>query len=71
MSTPTDAEELVRFAREMVALGLVTGTAGNLSVRLPDGTILVTPSGVDYATMVPDQLVGGHHDARRHLSSAR
>jgi ribulose-5-phosphate 4-epimerase/fuculose-1-phosphate aldolase len=56
-STPTDAEELVRFAREMVALGLVTGTAGNLSVRLMDGTILITPSGVDYATMVPDQLV--------------
>jgi ribulose-5-phosphate 4-epimerase/fuculose-1-phosphate aldolase len=52
-----DAEHLVRLAREMVVLGLVTGTAGNLSVRLEDGTVLVTPSGVDYATLRADQLV--------------
>jgi len=51
-------EELVKLARQMLALGLVTGTAGNLSGRLPgDEVVLVTPSGVDYETMRPEDLV--------------
>jgi L-fuculose-phosphate aldolase len=53
----SDAADLVRLAREMLARGLVTGTAGNLSVRLSDGTVLVTPSGVDYSVLRPEDLV--------------
>lgn len=51
-------EQLVRFARQMLASGLVTGTSGNLSARLPGAAwCLVTPSGVDYETMRPEDLV--------------
>ena len=37
--------------------GLVFSTWGNISVRLNDGNILITPSKVDYDIMVPDDLV--------------
>jgi L-ribulose-5-phosphate 4-epimerase len=51
-------EQLVRFARQMLVSGLVTGTSGNLSARLPaSSSCLVTPSGVDYETMRPEDLV--------------
>lgn len=51
-------EELVRFARQMIATGLVRGTSGNLSTREPSADqALVTPSGVDYDTMKPDDVV--------------
>jgi len=51
-------ELLVRSARSMVTAGLVTGTSGNLSVREPGSTwIFVTPSGVDYDTLRPEDLV--------------
>jgi ribulose-5-phosphate 4-epimerase/fuculose-1-phosphate aldolase len=51
-------EDLVRFARRMLRAGLVTGTAGNLSARSPGADrCLVTPSGVDYESMEPGDLV--------------
>jgi ribulose-5-phosphate 4-epimerase/fuculose-1-phosphate aldolase len=51
-------EELAKLARQMLALGLVTGTAGNLSGRVSgEDRVLVTPSGVDYETMRPEDLV--------------
>jgi len=37
--------------------GLVFSTWGNISVRLDDGNILITPSKVDYDTMQPEDLV--------------
>lgn len=50
--------ELVRLARQMLALGLVRGTSGNLSGREPGAqVVLVTPSGVDYEAMRPQDLV--------------
>lgn len=36
---------------------LVTGTSGNVSVRLDDGDILVTPAGVSLRALEPQQLV--------------
>ena len=48
--------EIVERARALVADGLVVGTAGNLSAREGD-RIAVTPSGVDYATMTPADVV--------------
>jgi ribulose-5-phosphate 4-epimerase/fuculose-1-phosphate aldolase len=58
-------EELVKLARQMLALGLVTGTAGNLSGRtLGETIVLVTPSGVDYDTMRPEDLVAVDLDGK-------
>jgi L-fuculose-phosphate aldolase len=55
--------------REMIATcnfmndrGINQGTSGNLSVRVPGG-FLITPSGVPYAEMVPEDIVTMHLDA--------
>ena len=48
--------ELIATARRMLALGLVTGTFGNVSCSVDD-RILITPSGLDYAIMRPEDLV--------------
>lgn len=37
--------------------GFVIGTWGNVSVRLEDGNILITPSRINYHEMTPDDLV--------------
>jgi L-fuculose-phosphate aldolase len=44
-------------AREMLHRGLTEGTAGNISARQEDGTIVVTPTSVDYDVMELDDLV--------------
>lgn len=52
--------EVVAVARRMTADGLVVGTSGNVSCRCATATrddlVAVTPSGVDYATMTPDDV---------------
>jgi L-fuculose-phosphate aldolase len=40
----------------LVQTGLVKGTSGNVSARTPDDTILVTPSGLDYAELGPEDV---------------
>jgi len=50
-------EEIVRVSRRMSASGLVVGTSGNVSARTPDGNVLVTPSGLDYAVLEPEDVV--------------
>lgn len=37
--------------------GLIFGTWGNISVRLDDGNILITPSKIEYEKMKPEDLV--------------
>ncbi|WP_088278847.1 class II aldolase/adducin family protein [Ideonella sp. A 288] len=54
-------EQLVRQAQRLVPLGLATGTSGNLSVRV-DGGMLVTPSGIGYETLRPEDMVRVHDD---------
>lgn len=49
-------EELVATARRMSELGLTPGMSGNVSVRSPAG-MLVTPSGMPYASLVADDAV--------------
>jgi L-fuculose-phosphate aldolase len=49
-------DELTATARRMSELGLTPGMSGNVSVRSPQG-LLITPSGMDYATMIPDDAV--------------
>ena len=49
--------ELIETARELLRVGLVEGTAGNLSARLPDGNVVMSPSSLDYEVMTADDLV--------------
>ncbi len=49
-------EQLVSTAKQMSALGLTPGMSGNVSVRSPAGMI-VTPSGMPYTDLVPDDAV--------------
>jgi L-fuculose-phosphate aldolase len=54
-------DELVGTAKKMSALGLTPGMSGNVSVRSPAG-LLVTPSGMPYSDLVPDDIVEVRHD---------
>jgi L-fuculose-phosphate aldolase len=51
------ASAVLATAKEMAAKGLVEGTAGNISARCEDATIVTTPSSVDYVAMTIDDLV--------------
>ncbi|MYW13349.1 class II aldolase/adducin family protein [Streptomyces sp. SID2563] len=50
-------EAVVAAARRTAAEGLVVGTSGNVSLRVGD-TVLVTPSGVPYDRLRPEDLTG-------------
>lgn len=48
---------IVQTGLHMVQAGLVEGTWGNISVRLPAGNLLaITPSGREYATLQPQDI---------------
>ena len=49
--------DLIEYGNRLHAAGLVTGSGGNLSARLSDNRFLVTPSGIAYADLVPEDLV--------------
>ena len=49
-------EQLVREAQRLRPLGLASGTSGNLSIRI-EGGMLITPSGIDYDTLAPADMV--------------
>jgi len=50
-------EEVARVARQLIDSGLVTGTSGNVSASTPEGDVLVTPSGIDYEELEPEDVV--------------
>src|SRR5690349_15057597 len=50
-------EEITRFACMMYERQYVAATDGNLSVRLDDGSILATPTGLCKGLMSPEDLV--------------
>jgi L-fuculose-phosphate aldolase len=59
MSSRDDRElrqSIVMACREMTAAGINQGTSGNISVRVDDG-ILLTPSGLAYDQMTPEDIV--------------
>ena len=58
-------------AKDMLRRGLVEGTAGNISARRSDGNIVITPSSVDYADMVLDDLVLVDRGRRRAARQGR
>ena len=50
-------KELAAYGKKLVESGLVQGTWGNLSVRLDEKHMLVTPSGLDYMRLMPEDMV--------------
>jgi L-fuculose-phosphate aldolase len=56
-SPTTTREAVLDAAKRMLADGLVEGTSGNISGRLPDGHVCLSPSSVPYDTMTLDDLV--------------
>jgi L-fuculose-phosphate aldolase len=67
-------EELVRYGRALHQRGFVAATDGNLSVRLDDRRILVTPTAMSKGMMRPSDLVivdleGRRLSGRRNVSS--
>lgn len=52
-----EKQALIDCARQMEKYHLVTMSGGNVSMRMPDGNFLVTPSAMGYDTMVPDDIV--------------
>lgn len=50
-------KEVCDTAKAMEASGLTTGTWGNISGRIDDTYMVITPSGMDYSKLHPDQMV--------------
>lgn len=57
-----EREAIVSACARLAVRGLLAGTEGNVSVRLADGSLLATPSGVAKSEVVPDALVHLHAD---------
>lgn len=55
MELEAERGEVCDYARRMTADGLVVGTSGNISIRVGD-LVAVTPSGVDYDMLSPEQI---------------
>jgi ribulose-5-phosphate 4-epimerase/fuculose-1-phosphate aldolase len=50
-------EDVLDAAKGMLERGLVSGTAGNVSGRIDENRVCLTPSSVSYETMTLDDLV--------------
>lgn len=50
-------EQICEIGYDLWQLGFVAANDGNISVKLEDGTILTTPTGVSKKSMKPDMLV--------------
>lgn len=50
-------EQVLATAKELLAKGLVEGTAGNVSARQEDGNVAITPSSLDYRDMTVADIV--------------
>ncbi|MBP2550819.1 ribulose-5-phosphate 4-epimerase/fuculose-1-phosphate aldolase [Neorhizobium galegae] len=58
-------EDICRMARSLFERGLTAGSSGNISARLPDGRLLVTPTGSSFGWLDPARL--SLFDAAGHL----
>ena len=50
-------EEVCKSAKAMAEAGLTAGTWGNISGRIDDDYMVITPSGMSYAKLTADQMV--------------
>jgi L-fuculose-phosphate aldolase len=65
--------QLIAACRELTRRGLSHGTSGNVSVRCDAGRFLISPSGMEYETLQPDDVprmdLDGRWFGRRRPSS--
>lgn len=58
-------EQIALYAKSLFDRGLTHGSTGNISVRLPDGSLLVTPTGSTMGSLDPARIshlaAGGEH----------
>jgi len=58
-------QQMVLLARSMFERGYATGGAGNLSLKLPNGHFLATPTGSSFGRLIADELsvidIDGNH----------
>ncbi len=50
-------DNVIKAGKELVAQGLIARTWGNVSQRLDENTMLITPSGKDYLSLTHDDIV--------------
>jgi L-fuculose-phosphate aldolase len=63
--------EIVQVCKRLYECGLIAGPDGNVSVRLPGGSILVTPAGMSKVDVTEDDLVELAPDGRHRLGARR
>lgn len=64
MSDAAQREAIVRFARSLFERGLTPGSSGNISLRLDDGGLLVTPTNASLGFLDPGELSQLDSDGR-------
>ena len=57
MSFEKEKQDLIDTARKMEKYGLIRTSGGNVSLRVKEDLILVTPTAMDYDTMLTDDIV--------------
>lgn len=68
--------EVIAYGRKLVDERLIQATWGNVSVRVDDGHFLISPSGVDYFSVTPEEVAlvsvtDGSYEKGLHPSSER
>jgi L-fuculose-phosphate aldolase len=53
----SEHDEVLAAAKDMLRLNLTAGTSGNVSARLDDGRVVITPSSLSYEAMTLEDLV--------------
>ena len=57
MKYAKERQAIIDCARKMEKYGLVVFSGGNVSMRMADGNFLVTPSAMQYDSMLPEDIV--------------
>lgn len=63
-------DDICRFARSIFERGLTCGASGNISARLSDGRLLVTPTGSSMGSLEPGRLALFDTDGRQTAGDA-
>lgn len=58
--------EVCNTAKTMYQSGLVAGTWGNISARIDDEYMVITPSGMDYDRLCPEDVVIVHMETQKY-----
>lgn len=57
MDISTAKQHVIRAGKELIECGLIVRTWGNISCRVDQDTFVITPSGRDYDTLKPEDIV--------------